>query len=675
MKRTHFKIFAFGISFLIFLSIFALSRRMNSNHIDEKSGLKLYWFIPDGLRAEPEIFQVFQWAQKGELPNLKKMMDGGAWGYSRPVFPSHTPVNFATLMTGSSPKIHGIADGAMRIEGYPLETVSRGGFSSVSKKVPSIWSILEKNEFLVSILSVPGSTPPELTRGNTIKGRWGAWGLDFPAIIFHDNRDTELFEQQGQSKRAFIFGSDLTKFIPSNEAVGWLAIKSYSPARQIEFTNWGNTMWGLIIDSTDDKKENYDQIVFSNDKKNILTTLKVGERSDWIPVELTLDMKNKADQSSSKISVSSKVKIGVIKLGKKDFFRVRFYYDGLNQYSTQPSELADKMRSVAGPMVDFVDNYPAQLIYFPEDKKAFLAESIDSLDWHKKSVGFLVREAKSNVVIHSVYTPNQMLTSRWWLPYLDPQSPLYNKISEKERAELWVEVKQMYKKIDDILGEILKQADANTIVALSSDHGALPLYKEIRLNNLFYKKGWLKFKFDPTKKEWKVDWKNSKVVFLQMDNIYINPKGLDGNFHHASGEQFEKLRDQVISALNELKDDETGISPLSGAWKRESAAEQFDLPKDRIGDLIISNKPPYIWAEDIDPSAKIFVRTLKGGYKQAVSNNEIGLLTPFAIMGPGVPKGFKIPDVIEHQNQTAEIYHLMNIEAPAYVTGKRIFSK
>src|SRR5436190_2942396 len=65
---------------------------------------KLYWFIPDGLRAEPDLFKLFEWAQEGYLPHIKYMMDHGAHGYSKPVFPTHTPVNFAALLSGCTPK-------------------------------------------------------------------------------------------------------------------------------------------------------------------------------------------------------------------------------------------------------------------------------------------------------------------------------------------------------------------------------------------------------------------------------------------------------------------------------------------------------------------------------------------------------------------------------------------
>ena len=38
----------------------------------EFSQAKVYWFIPDGMRAEPELFNIYKWAQEGKLPNIKK---------------------------------------------------------------------------------------------------------------------------------------------------------------------------------------------------------------------------------------------------------------------------------------------------------------------------------------------------------------------------------------------------------------------------------------------------------------------------------------------------------------------------------------------------------------------------------------------------------------------------
>ena len=201
-----------------------------------------------------------------------------------------------------------------------------------------------------------------------------------------------------------------------------------------------------------------------------------------------------------------------------------FFYNNLNKYITQPAYIAEELLNNIGPMVDFVDNFPPQLIYYPEDKQTFLDESNMSLIWHKNAASFILKNHNPDVFINDIYTPNQMLTSRWWMGYIDPNSARYNDISSEQREQLWKEVKDMYKKLDAIIGELLKNADENTYVILSSDHGAVPLNKWVRLNNLFAEKGWLKFTINTQTGEPIIDWNQSTVIYLKMAHIYIHPQ-------------------------------------------------------------------------------------------------------------------------------------------------------
>ncbi|MBI2134860.1 alkaline phosphatase family protein [Candidatus Woesearchaeota archaeon] len=621
---------------------------------------KLYWFIPDGMRAEPDLFNIYEWAQNGELPNIKKMMDNGAYGYSVPVFPTHTPVNFATLLTGSYPKTHGVADGPMHIEGRPLDKVAIGGFSSTARKVPAIWSTLETDGKKVLVLSTPGSTPPEIGRGIVIRGRWGGWGADIYSVNFESRGNNTQRVKQGRGSRLFFFGPELTKYIDSKPAEEWQNIpSSFSPALEIEMVAWGKKIYGYIYDSTDDSKINYDGIIFSFDKKTVLADLKEQEWSSWH--QLFLNWQN--------LEIESDMMFHPIILDDGGFFRVRVFFSNLNDYITQPSEVSDELVASIGPMIDFVDNFPAQLIYYPEDKKTFLQEMNLSFRWHTAAIPFMMSKYEPDVVIHDVYSPNQMLTSRWWLGYIDPQSARYNKVTEEEREQLMGEVKWMYKQLDNMVGEIMENADENTLIVLSSDHGAAPLDKWVRLNNLFAKEGLLKFEINKETGEPIIDWNNSKVIYLKMDNIYINPNGLAGDYKRASGQEYENLRNKVIDILINLQD-ENGKKPIATVTKWEDVEKFLDLPKDRVGDLIVANEIGYGWNEEMTENLAVFDTPLETGYKQAVLPDEKAMWTPFIIMGPGVKKGYEIKGPLEQIHQYPTIMNLLGLEIPEFVDGK-----
>ena len=623
----------------------------------KQQATKLYWFIPDGMRADPDEFTVYLWAQQGKLPNIKKMMDEGVYGYSMPVFPSHTPTNFATLLTGTYPLIHGIADGPMHIEGYPLDKPSISGFASTAKKVSPIWTIMENNSKKVVLLAIPGSTPPELKNGITIRGRWGGWGADTHAIVFEPKEKLQERKSQGRAFRLFYLGQPLTSFVDKKTAAGWTNVPlSYSPALETVMNAYGTNFYAYIFDSTDDGKINYDKVTFGLSKDQNFVTLQQGTWSNWYPVKLKF-------QNST---FDSQVKFEVIKLDDDGVFRIILFFNNINRLIVEPQQVADELTAGVGPMVDFPDNWPAQLVYEPEDKQALLEEINMSLDWHARATDFVFKTYKPDVFIQDTYTPNQMLESRWWHRYIDNTSKDY---TPEKAEEAWKDILMMYKGLDDIIGEAMKNADENTLVVLSSDHGIAPLHRQVKLNNLFAQKGWLNFTTDPVTGEPTVNWNKTKVVFLKMAYIYINPNGLAGPWKRASGPEYEKLRNEVIEALENLTDSD-GTKPLVKAVKWEDAPSVYQLPTDRIGDLVVEVKKGHQWLEEMDKSLTIFIDPLPSGYKQANDPTDKSMWTPFVMWGPGVKKGYQLSSTISNVDQMPTILHIMGIKIPDYVRGK-----
>lgn len=655
---------------IFLISLIALTTISGAKYLKEKENqrLKLYWFIPDGMRAEPDLFTVFKWAEEGKLPNIKKLMDRGSYGYSYPNFPSHTPTNFAALLTGSYPEINGVDDGPMRAIGKPLDSVAVPGFRSTAKKVDPIWKTLEEAGQKVAILSIPGSTPPEINKGVVIKGRWGGWGADFAPLNFEQAGDLSKRVNQGRAARFFYFGPQLTTYIPDNKPTGWQNTpQSFSDPYEVANTGWGSTVYAYVYDTTDDKKINHDKVIFSLNKKDIIADISEGQWGEWTPITL------KWNSGGNVTDVQTSFRPTVIKIGENNFFRFRLLYNGLNKYIAYPDDAGEKMLDSTGPMVDFVDNFPPQLVYYPEDKRTFQQESDMSFEWHKKAVSSIVNDFSPNIVLHDIYSPNQMLTSKWWMGYIDPNGSKYNSITDSEKKVLWEEVSDMYVKLDNIIGEVLKNSDKNTYIVLSSDHGAVPLNKYVNLNNLFAKKGWLKFKINTATGEPIIDWDKSSVIYLKMAHVYINPNGLDGNYQRASGPQYEKLRNEVIDTLKELEDSDR-TRPLTDVVKWEDAKAFMNLDPERIGDLVVANAPGYGWNEEMSNDLKIFTEPTVTGYKQAIkAKDEPGMWTPFIISGPGIRKNnFLGNEPFSLINQYPTIMKALKIKIPDFVQGKSL---
>ena len=371
----------------------------------------------------------------------------------------------------------------------------------------------------------------------------------------------------------------------------------------------------------------------------------------------------------SESKIESFVKIKAILLKSEKLFRIRFVYDGLNETLTSPFYLYDMIKKGIGPLVDFVDSFPPQLVYFPNDKDTFLEEAKMSFEGHRKLSIWAMKNLNTDIIIHNIYTPNQMLTSRWWMGFLDPSSKQYYNVSEDKRQQLWEEVLWMYKKIDSMVGDVLENTSPDTYIVLSSDHGVIPLSYEVRLNNLFAKKGWLFFKYNKEKSIHEIDYSKTKVVYLKMNHIYINPNGLGEIYKKTYGKEYKTLRSQVITALKRLKN-QNGEKPLEKIILRENA-HFLDLPKDRVGDLIIANNVGYGWSESLSQDLSIFHEPIHTGYKQAIlPKSHIGLLTPFIVFGPRVKKNTKLKNIINHVDQYPTIMSLLKQSIPDFVEGR-----
>ncbi len=155
-----------------------------------------------------------------------------------------------------------------------------------------------------------------------------------------------------------------------------------------------------------------------------------------------------------------------------------------------------------------------------------------------------------------------------------------------------------------------------------------------------------------------------------MLHVYVNPNGLAGDWKRASGPAYRKLRDQVVAAVKSVKD-ENGIRPLVRAVRWEDADKVYDLPRDRVGDLVLETRVNYFWFEELDHSLKLFSTPLTSGYKQSL-NPKINtcMWTPYLIWGPGIKKGYELKEPISHIDQLPTLLKLMGMKAPEYIQGR-----
>lgn len=104
--------------------------------------------------------------EKGHLPGLRALMEGGVCGRLATVIPPGTGPAWSTIITGLDPSNHGIADLIVRADkSYDLAFLN-----AASLRAPAIWDMVGDRGGRVLVLNVPMTYPPREVNGYQVTG-------------------------------------------------------------------------------------------------------------------------------------------------------------------------------------------------------------------------------------------------------------------------------------------------------------------------------------------------------------------------------------------------------------------------------------------------------------------------------------------------------------------------
>ncbi len=223
------------------------------------------------------------------------------------------------------------------------------------------------------------------------------------------------------------------------------------------------------------------------------------------------------------------------------------------------------------------------------------------------------------------------LIPHYFRKYMDPGHPEYARSNKKYRNA----ISNMYEKTDKAIKEICEVIPNYTTIFMMSDHGHGRLRKMINLNMWFLKNGLLAVKKTPkvslkynlfkiglspqnvyntlskfgiqniiqnfsrqTRNKilnsmlsfTDVDWGGTKAYSLgHIGQIYINLKGREPFGIVNKGAEYDKIRNEIIDKLLELKDPETGECAVDKVVKREDIYD-YGPYLDNAPDLFVFTK-------------------------------------------------------------------------------------
>jgi len=369
---------------------------------------------------------------------------------------------------------------------------------------------------------------------------------------------------------------------------------------------------------------------------------------------------------------------------------------GENSQYSYPDQLKDEI-------LTYEPKYKIEPYRQISQTKRFLRLLVEQLKCQERVNRYLFQKYPCDFAMSYFAVPDLIQHIFW--KYIDPNHPHY---SYKRARRFLPLIEDCYTTLDSIICERLKMIDEDTILIVISDHGAGPLHKLFQLNKwlqqsqlLFLKENYsernlanmvlltnlakgllniasrvdifglrrlIGYKTRQKRRLYGmkkfIDWSRTKAYAgrLAECGVYVNLKGREGQGIVASGQEYEKIRELIISNLSDLRDPQNGENIFEKIWKREelySGPYVSDAP-----DLILDfGDHPYM-ANDSLLSSELFEKVPTNGVGGMHRNDGIIMAHGQGIKKGATLEGANICDL------APTILYLMGLEIPNYMDGK-----
>ena len=135
-------------------------------------------------------------------------------------------------------------------------------------------------------------------------------------------------------------------------------------------------------------------------------------------------------------------------------------------------------------------------------------------------------------------------------------------------------IRDVYRKMDDLIGRVQAKLKDDTVLMVMSDHGFKPFRRGVNLNTWLYKNGFLVAKNGTiTGKDMlhDVDWSKTKAYAVGFGGIYLNLAGREAKGIVQPGEEAERIRREIKEGLIKLHDDQEGVKPIEAVYDTREA--------------------------------------------------------------------------------------------------------
>jgi len=602
----------------------------------------------------PIVKTLRAYIKRGKLPNLAGLCRRGMWAdHCLVPHPTITPPNWTSIVTGAWLGTHDVTCFNVHRPGDPLDETHQGFFTE-EVHAEYFWNAAARQGKRAIVMNYP-TTYGRSVRNGVLVGGAGLGINEWRTI----ESETQVAGPIACSAAAdTLFSTEpmvQATSIRTRPAHGWKHAPKSAVMLEAELPLPGRmaaepltpNKWHLLLAASEGRQVDTAYVCPAKDVRSAFARLKLNA---WSP------------KCTAKIRTAKGRREVVFRLRltelSSDGGTAKLYVTPLCRTSgwAWPATVCKELSDVPGlPLPNSF--YGAHGLGWTDT--SMLLDTIDMQNtWLGAAAGRLLSTQPWDIFVMHAHCPDHCY--HLFLNRIDPDICRDKKALAEYRA---VEL-GFYQSLDRMLGAILKAADDETLVIVTSDHGAVPTagrldkdYRGFSVGDLLAKAGLTYWKKDRRTGRDVVDWKKTKAFAQRSVYVYVNLKGRDPD-GIVKPSDYDAVCDEIIGVLYDYTDPKTGKKPIAFAL-RKSDARIIGLYGDYVGDVVYGVRA--------DAAGE-------HGRQLTTSDYGVGDMHGLLIMaGPGVRKGIELERTVWLTDIVPTICYLTGFPPPAQAEGAVLY--
>jgi predicted AlkP superfamily phosphohydrolase/phosphomutase len=508
---------------------------------------------------DPRLTDEFM--EQGHLPNFARLAAMGCYRRLQTTYPAVSPVAWSSFSTGTNPARHNVFDFVDRDRRTYLPLLSsvrvgrvdrvfrigryliprhRAELHNLRKSIP-FWTILGRHGIWSTILRMPVTFPPDRFYGAELSA------MSVPDLLgtqgtfqFFTTRPVDAASRQGGLRIAVeVIGDRIDTAIEGPENLFVVG----HPLLRVPMT--------ILIDRSANRVR-----VMVNDNT---IALEPGTISDWQKLSF---------HAAPGVRISGIARFHVVEMDE----HFSLYLSPINLDPEKPVMPISHPSYYASYLAKRIGPYST--LGMAEDtwalnegvinESTFLQQAYD-IDDERRSMFFAALDRLRHGSLVCVFDATDRIQHMFWR-YLDAGHPAAHARQDSQHQHA---IRDLYKRNDELLGDILGQLKRDDVLMVISDHGFSSFRRGVNLNAWLHREGYLALERgrDGTA-EWLrgIDWSRTKAYCFGLAGMFLNVRGRERSGVVEPGQEADALKAEIVMKLNGLVDPDTGDVAIREAF-------------------------------------------------------------------------------------------------------------